>query len=80
MRLMVNNRDRFPKRDLWDGYVGDGFPLCSDLPPRSFLAKGATFVRIASYRSGSVHDLEAMQELELAPLSPLYAALCRHTA
>ena len=32
-------RDIFPKTDLKGGYIGDGFPLCSDLPPRMHLHK-----------------------------------------
>ncbi len=36
-------RDRFPKHDLTGGYIGDGYPLCVDLPPKMFLRKGATY-------------------------------------
>ena len=36
-------RDRFPKTSLTDGYIGDGFPLCVDLPERMFLRKGAKY-------------------------------------
>ena len=32
-------RDVFPKTDLKGGYIGDGFPLCADLPPRMHLHK-----------------------------------------
>eukprot|EP00966_Prymnesium_polylepis_P332272 7387783-Prymnesium_polylepis.2 len=34
-------RDLFPVMDLHDGYIGDSVPLCSDLPERHFLSKGA---------------------------------------
>lgn len=35
--------DKFPKHDLTGGYIGDGYPLCVDLPSRMFLRKGATY-------------------------------------
>ena len=37
-------KDRLPKTKLGGGYLGDGFPLCSDLPPHYFLRKGSTFI------------------------------------
>ncbi|KAI2512165.1 Protein of unknown function (DUF1501) [Fragilaria crotonensis] len=36
-------RDRFPKMGLNRRYVGDGYPLCADLPDKHFLSKGATY-------------------------------------
>jgi hypothetical protein len=30
--------------NLYSGYLGDGYPLCEDLPEKAFLRKGATFV------------------------------------
>ena len=36
-------RDPFPKLDLHGGYIGDGFPLCADLPSRAFLLNGTRF-------------------------------------
>lgn len=44
MILQPRWRDPFPKTNLVGGYIGDGTPLCSDLPPRMFLRKGATYV------------------------------------
>ena len=32
-------RDVFPKIDMNGGYIGDGFPLCEDLPDRMHLRK-----------------------------------------
>ena len=47
MRIRGNGadskRDLFPKTNLYDGHLGDAYPLCSDLPPRHFLAGGARF-------------------------------------
>ena len=59
--------DAYPKQDLLGGYIGDGYPLCSDLPVNGFLAKGARF--------------ELQSQLIAAPLllsqgSALYRALC----
>jgi hypothetical protein len=41
-------RDRFPKMGLDRKYIGDGYPLCSDLPSQHFLAKGAKYVLLGS--------------------------------
>lgn len=40
MLILANRHDRLPKIDLDDGYIGDGYPLCSDLPAQDFLRKG----------------------------------------
>ena len=37
------DRDRFPKVNLYDQHIGDGHPLCSDLPSRGFLRAGARY-------------------------------------
>ena len=39
LRLQPYWRDPFPKLDLHGGYIGDGYPLCADSPPRAFLRK-----------------------------------------
>eukprot|EP00756_Hemistasia_phaeocysticola_P029704 Hpha_TRINITY_DN16247_c0_g1::TRINITY_DN16247_c0_g1_i1::g.15423::m.15423 len=44
MRIIGSDRDRFPKTDLSNGYIGDGYPLCADLPPQHFLKAGARYV------------------------------------
>ena len=36
-------RDPYPKMNLYKQHVGDGYPLCADLSPRSFLRVGASF-------------------------------------
>lgn len=43
MRIQASWRDKFPKSDLSGGYIGDGYPLCVDLPSKMFLRKGATY-------------------------------------
>ena len=42
MRITPQWRDKFPKSDTTRGYIGDGYPLCSDFPSKSFLKKGAS--------------------------------------
>ena len=44
-------RDPFPKMDLLGGFIGDGYPLCIDLPSRQFLRKGATYRLQGSWNS-----------------------------
>ncbi|CAB9519484.1 Protein of unknown function (DUF1800) [Seminavis robusta] len=43
MQIVAEWRDRLPKMGLDRTYVGDGYPLCSDLPTDHFLSKGATY-------------------------------------
>lgn len=43
MRIYPDRRDMFPKMDLYHGHLGDTYPLCSALLPRSFLRPGAKY-------------------------------------
>jgi len=43
MQLKSNWRDILPKKDLYDGYIGDGYPLCGKKPSTLFLKKGAIY-------------------------------------
>ena len=44
MGLQPRWRDPWPKTDLFGGHIGDGTPVCSDLPDQMFLRPGATYV------------------------------------
>lgn len=48
MKIVPKWRDRFPKTETTGGYIGDTYPLCSDLPLRSFLRKGAKYKFLGS--------------------------------
>jgi len=48
MRIDGAWRDKFPKIDLQNGYIGDRYPLCEDFPSRGFLKKGAIFRLLGS--------------------------------
>ena len=48
MRINAEWRDRFPKTDTTGGYIGDTYPLCNDLPSKSFLKKGAKYRLLGS--------------------------------
>ena len=43
MTIVPSYHDMFPKSDLTGGYIGDGYPLCVDLPSKMFIRKGATY-------------------------------------
>jgi hypothetical protein len=43
MKIQAGWRDKFPKTDMTGGYIGDMYPLCSDLPSKMFLKKGASY-------------------------------------
>jgi len=83
MRLVSQYRDRYPKMDLYDGYVGDGYPLCHHIPSRPFLRKGAKF-RVLGEKSRPELQVENSNfilnddvvRLTLDPNSPLYQVLC----
>ena len=34
MKIQSDWRDKFPKTDMTGGYIGDGYPLCVDLPDK----------------------------------------------
>jgi cullin-associated NEDD8-dissociated protein 1 len=73
MQMKASWHDRYPKPDLDGGFLGDGYPLCSDLPPRAFLAKGAQY-KFLGYRRSEA-------ELYTPPTgSQLFAALCNGPA
>ena len=70
-------RDLFPKVDLNDGHLGDRYPLCSDLPRRSFLRAGARY----SYLGRSPYPKMQFARwtspaLLLRNTSALYRTLC----
>jgi hypothetical protein len=82
-------RDVFPKMNLYGGYVGDGYPLCSDLPARQFLNIGAKYILLGStpsaeYQTGdeSWRDSWWLQDYAIVSLmlnrtsSALYSVLC----
>jgi hypothetical protein len=43
MMIDLELRDLYPKMGLNGKYIGDGYPLCSDMPKHHFLKKGATY-------------------------------------
>ena len=44
----ASSRDVFPKLNLYGGFLGDAYPLCSELPSRVFLRRGARFSYLGS--------------------------------
>ncbi len=89
MQIKPGWRDAFPKMDLHDNYVGDGYPLCAELPPRAFLRAGARYrflgyspTRATSADSGSSMAKEQSQHpwtpghFPLEPASALWPLLC----
>jgi hypothetical protein len=92
MVIKTEWRDRFPKTNLEDGYYGDGYPVCTDLPERHFLTKGANFEFLGaqSFESNMLDDCENFSwasDLDCSsialrgrfappPTSALYSTLC----
>ena len=72
-------RDTFPKTDLNGNFLGDSYPLCSDLAERPFLRRGARFVLLGS-KSGlpsAFDDAGARPHMEPSEAeSELYIVLC----
>ena len=76
-------RDAYPKLDLNQGYIGDGYPLCADLPNQQFLREGATYRLLGSSKVPDLHSQPKwwpenanVKEFQLAPSSNLYEKLC----
>ena len=57
MKIQAGWRDKFPKTDMTGGYIGDGYPLCTDLPAKMYLKKGAQYRLL-----GSSHMPELMED------------------
>ena len=82
MVLKLAWKDRLPKTNLNGGHLGDGFPLCSDLPVKYFLRRGSTFILTGkSSVEGYYSDVEwqSADRPRFIPnkdTSELYAALC----
>jgi len=69
MLLRAEWHDAYPKPDLSGGYLGDGYPLCSEQPAKAFLSEGAKYHFIG-------HAYEGAEALALTADSALYQALC----
>ena len=67
MQMIERWHDSYPKQDLDKNYPGDGLPLCSELPKRSFLMQGARYEFLQSYSENA---------LQIDSTSALYKALC----
>ena len=85
MTVVSADRDIFPKTSLGTGYLGDGYPLCNEQPPRAFLLEGAHYHKTGS--QSSLPQTVLYDEMEQAGIirahfapdpasSKLYAALC----
>jgi len=48
MQIKSSWHDAYPKMDLNDHYIGDSFPLCSDLADKLFMKSGANY-KLAGY-------------------------------
>lgn len=79
-------RDHLPKRVPTGGYIGDTFPVCSELPPHAFLRPGARYRYLGSSATpalstayspkSSSTDLDRTTNLNLLT-SQLAQVLCR---
>jgi len=87
MKIRLETRDVFPKMGLNRTYIGDGYPLCSDLPERHFLQQGAIYRFLGSSSTPTLlndpqsWDEANAQRLKLQPSndgtsSSLFSILC----
>jgi len=88
LRINPRWRDVFPKQNLYNGFIGDSYPLCSDLPEQQFLKTGAQYILLGSssfpeFQSGDEdwwlddqYSIDNLVRLALDPSSNLYGALC----
>ncbi|KAL7482807.1 hypothetical protein ACHAW6_008462, partial [Cyclotella cf. meneghiniana] len=83
MRIQALWRDKFPKSDLLGGYIGDGYPLCVDLPSKMFLRRGAKYRLLGASSSPELMEDDSnfktdptVKMLVLGPFSHLKAKLC----
>jgi cullin-associated NEDD8-dissociated protein 1 len=87
MYVAGSHRDTNPKRTPTNGYIGDGKPLCTDLPKRAFLKTGAEFRYLGSnpaydklkgsgLREDGDYTSSSGADFELKTDSALYKVLC----
>lgn len=84
MQVIPAWRDPFPKLGLQGKDIGDGLPLCSDLPDRHFLRSGATYILLGSIPSSKYHnelsewsqDINVVRTKLDSEKSLLYGKLC----
>lgn len=83
MKVQSGWRDKFPKTDMTGGYIGDGYPLCVDLPEKMFLKKGGSYRLLgASHMPELMEDYHYfrndpnLKKFVLNSTSALKAALC----
>jgi hypothetical protein len=86
LQIKAQRRDVMPKMNLDDGYLGDQYPLCTHLPVRQFLRKGARYrylgannanpVGMAEETSISADSTDVARLVLTSASSQLYAPLC----
>ncbi len=82
MAVEGNRRDAFPKMDLDEGFIGDRYPRCIDLPENHFLHYGATYRLIGSAPRAEMqyehpwHNYTNVVRFQLDANSMLYQKLC----
>merc|ERR1719469_921825 len=65
MSLSGDRHDKYPKTNLHGGYLGDRYPLCTDLTAQSFLSKGARYEFIGYSYDGPHEPKSSSKDGEL---------------
>lgn len=84
MKINMAYRDLFPKMGLNRRYIGDGVPLCADLPDKHFLKRGATYRLLGNNASPTLQTQDPfewekepnVQHLTLQQNGDLFKILC----
>lgn len=77
MAIQLQWRDQLPKMGLDRKYIGDGYPLCDDLPSTSFLRRGAKYRLLGNTTQSDILDTSKVQMIPfLDSSSHLFKLLC----
>ena len=77
MGIHIKWRDQLPKMGLDGKYIGDTYPMCSELPPDSFLKQGAKFRLLGKGKNSDIQQISTDTiPLSLNASSSLYQLLC----
>ncbi len=76
MAIHIKWRDQFPKMGLENTYIGDGYPLCNDLPRDSFLKANAKFRLIGKSKISDLQVVDPNSVVSLDESSLLLQKLC----
>lgn len=78
MAIQIEWRDQFPKMGLDGTYIGDKYPMCSEIPSDSFLKKNAKYRLIGKAKQSDIQKISSDVTIPILDKSSyLFEKLCK---